>query len=143
MGAPVLVDRDRTEGKPELVILFQNLSAAMDSMVLCRFTSFAWSVDDYAAMLTSCSGLRVDGPSLLAIGERIWNLERLFNNREGLTSRDDQLPTRFFKPLPEGGSRNRVVHLEEMLPKYYSLRGWDKEGRPTKDRLKRVGLDKV
>jgi aldehyde:ferredoxin oxidoreductase len=143
MGVPVLVDRDRTEGKPELVILFQNLSAAMDSMVLCRFTSFAWSVDDYAQMLTSCSGLRVDGPGLLAIGERIWNLERLFNYREGFTSRDDQLPSRFFKPLPEGGSRNRVVHLEEMLPKYYSLRGWDKEGRPTKERLKRVGLEKA
>lgn len=143
MGAPVLVDRDRTEGKPELVILFQNLSAAMDSMVLCRFTSFAWSIDDYAEMLTNCTGVRISGPSLLVIGERIWNLERLFNNREGFTSRDDQLPPRFFKPLPEGGSRNRVVHLEEMLPKYYALRGWDKEGRPTKERLKRVGIDKT
>jgi len=143
MGVPVLVDRDRTEGKPELVILYQNLSAAMDSMVLCRFTSLAWSVDDYAELLSSCIGLPVDGPSLLTIGERIWNLERLFNIREGLTSRDDKLPARFSKPLPEGGSRNRVVHLEEMLPKYYSLRGWDKEGRPTKERLKRIGIDKT
>lgn len=143
MGAPVLVDRDRTEGKPELVILYQNLSAAMDSMVLCRFTSLAWSVDDYAELLSGCSGLRVNGPGLLAIGERIWNLERLFNNREGFTSRDDRLPPRFFKPLPEGGSRNRVVHLDEMLPKYYSLRGWDKEGHPTKERLKRVGINRV
>ena len=143
MGAPVLVDRDRIDGKPELVILFQNLSAAMDSMVLCRFTSFAWTVDDYAELLASCSGLRVDGPGLLTIGERIWNLERLFNIREGLTSQDDQLPARFSKPLPEGGSRNRVVHLEEMLSKYYNLRGWDKEGRPTKERLKRLGMSKA
>ena len=143
MGVPVIVDRDRTEGKPSLVILYQNLSASMDSLVLCRFTNFAWTVDDYADLLAGCTGLQIDGPGLLALGERIWNLERLFNLREGLSSRDDKLPPRFSTPLPEGGSRNRVVNLEEMLPKYYALRGWDKEGRPTKERLKRLGLAKV
>ena len=115
----------------------------MDSMVLCRFTNFAWTVDDYADLLAGCTGLQIDGLGLLTLGERVWNLERLFNLREGLSSRDDKLPPRFSKPLPEGGSRNRVVNLEEMLPKYYALRGWDKEGRPTKERLKRLGLAKV
>jgi len=142
MGSPVRIDRDTTEGKPDLVILFQNLSAAMDSLVVCRFTNFAWTVDDYADMAAACTGLPIDGSTLLAIGERIWNIERLFNLREGLTAEDDRLPERFSTALPEGGSRNRVVHLEEMLTKYYVLRGWDKAGQPTKNTLKKLDIPK-
>jgi len=140
LGTPVRVDRDRPEGKADLVVLYQNLSAAMDSLVVCRFTNFAWTVDDYAEMLAAGSGLPVTGRDILTIGERIWNLERLFNNREGLTTDDDQLPPRFFTPLPEGNSRNRVVHLDQMLTEYYRLRGWDADGRPTKDRLKNLNI---
>lgn len=140
MGSPVRIDRDKTEGKPDLVILFQNLSAAMDSLVVCRFTNFAWAVDDYADMAAACTGLPIDGSALLAIGERIWNLERLFNLREGLTAKDDRLPERFSTALSEGGSRNRVVHLEEMLTKYYALRGWDKAGHPTRNTLKKLDI---
>ncbi len=140
MGSPVLVDRDSTEGKADLVILFQNLSAAMDSMVVCRFTNFAWTVDDYADMLAAGTGLPIDGKELLRIGSRIWNLERLFNNREGFTKKDDLLPPRFSTPLPDGGSRKRVSHSEEMLPEYYSLRGWDKEGNPTPKLLKELNI---
>ncbi len=140
IGTPVLLDRDRTEGKASLVILCQDLSAAMDSMVLCRFTNFAWSVDDYAEIAAHSTGLPLDGKSLLALGQRVWNLERLFNQREGFSSKDDTLPPRFFTPLPEGGSRNRVVHLDVMLPEYYKLRGWDKDGQPSKERLEALGI---
>ncbi len=141
MGVPVRVDRDSTRGKPGLVILYQNLSAAMDSMSVCRFTNFAWSVDDYAALTAAATGLKINGRVILEIGERIYNLERLFNNREGLTEKDDNLPPRFFTPLPEGNSRNRVVHLESMLSEYYKLRGWDEKGRPTKERLDALGIE--
>ncbi|MFW9847362.1 MAG: aldehyde ferredoxin oxidoreductase C-terminal domain-containing protein, partial [Candidatus Thorarchaeota archaeon] len=141
LGSPVRVDRDSPNQKADLVILFQDLSAAMGSMVLCRFTNFAWTVDDYAEFLDAGTGLGVTGRDLLLIGERIYNLERMFNNREGLTSKDDQLPPRFFTPLPEGNSRGRVVHLDKMLDEYYSLRGWDKEGRPTKERIKKLKID--
>ncbi len=140
LGSPVRVDRDRPEGKADLVVLYQNLSAAMDSMVLCRFTNFAWTVDDYAEMLAAATGFSTSGRDILKIGERIWNLERLFNNNEGLRAKDDQLPPRFLSPLPEGNSRNRVVHMNEMLTEYYRLRGWDQEGRPTKKRLKSLNL---
>jgi aldehyde:ferredoxin oxidoreductase len=140
LGSPVLVDRDRPDGKADLVMLYQDLSAAMDCMVVCRFTNFAWTVDDYAEMLSAGTGIELSGHDLLRLGERIYNLERLFNLREGFTSKDDTLPPRFFKPLPEGGSRNRVVHLEEMLTEYYNLRGWDKDGRPTKDTLKKLDI---
>ena len=140
MGSPVLVDRDSTEGKADLVILYQNLSAAMDSMVVCRFTNFAWAVDDYADMLAAGTGLRIDGKELLKIGSRIWNLERIFNIREGFTKADDSLPPRFSTPLPEGGSRKRVSHVKEMLPEYYSLRGWDKDGNPTSKLLEELNI---
>ncbi len=140
LGSPVLVDRDRTEGKAELVILFQNLSAGMDSLVLCRFTTFAFSVEDYADLVSAATTLSLTGRDFLGIGDRIWNLERLFNLREGFTAKDDQLPPRFSSPLPEGGSRFRIAHLEEMLPQYYQLRGWDKNGQPTKSQLKKLNL---
>ncbi len=140
LGAPVRVDRDLTEGKPSLVILFQNLSAAMDSLVLCRFSNFAWSVDDYADLVAAATGLHIDGKALLTIGERIWNLERLFNQKEGFSASDDVLPPRFSTPLPEGGSRNRIVHLKPMLSEYYRLRGWDSKGQPTKNRLAQLGI---
>jgi aldehyde:ferredoxin oxidoreductase len=140
LGSPVLVDRDRTEGKPELVILFQNLSAAMDSLVLCRFTTFAFSVNDYADLVSAATGLSITNRELLKIGDRIWNLERLFNMREGFTAKDDCLPPRFSTPLPEGGSRHRISHLDEMLPEYYKLRGWDEKGTPTVAHLKQLNL---
>lgn len=140
LGSPVLVDRDSTEGKADLVILFQNLSAAMDSMVVCRFTNFAWAVDDYAEILAAGTGLPIDGKELLKIGARIWNLERIFNIREGLTKDDDKLPPRFSTPLPEGGSRKRISHANELLPEYYSLRGWDKDGNPTPKLLDELNI---
>ena len=140
LGSPVLVDRDRPDGKADLVMLYQDLSAAMDCMVVCRFTNFAWTVDDYAELVSAGTGIELSGRDLLRLGERIYNLERLFNLREGFTAMDDTLPPRFFKPLPEGGSRNRVVHLEEMLKEYYKLRGWDKEGRPTKATLEKLDI---
>lgn len=140
LGSPVLIDRDSPKGKADLVMLYQDLSAAMDSMVVCRFTNFAWTVDDYAEMLAAGTGFEINGRDLLRIGERIYNLERLFNLREGFTAKDDTLPPRFFKPLPEGGSRKRVVHLDVMMPEYYSLRGWNKKGEPTKDTLKKLAL---
>ncbi|MFW9831661.1 MAG: aldehyde ferredoxin oxidoreductase family protein [Candidatus Thorarchaeota archaeon] len=140
LGSPVLVDRDRIEGKAELVILFQNLSAAMDSLVLCRFTTFAFSVDDYAELVTAATNLLMASKDFLQVGERIWTLERLFNIREGFSIKDDQLPPRFSSPLPEGGSRNRIVHLDKMLPRYYKLRGWDSQGQPSAARVKQLNL---
>lgn len=140
LGSPVLIDRDSTKGKADLVKLYQDLSAAMDSMVVCRFTNFAWTVDDYAEMLAAGTGFDINGHDLLRIGERIYNLERLFNLREGFTAKDDTLPPRFFTPLPEGGSRKRTVHLDVMLPEYYSIRGWNKKGEPTKETLKKLAL---
>ena len=73
-------------------------------------------------------------------GERIWNLERLFNLKAGLDPKDDTLPKRLLEEaMPEGPNQGQVVRLHEMLPEYYRVRGWV-EGRPTEEKLKELGL---
>jgi aldehyde:ferredoxin oxidoreductase len=78
---------------------------------------------------------------LISIGERIYNLERIFNARDGFSRKDDSLPVRFLEtPLPEGHSKNTTVALDPMLDEYYRLRGWTPQGIPTINTLSEVRL---
>jgi aldehyde:ferredoxin oxidoreductase len=142
LATPYAVDRFGTEGKAALVILYQDLSAVIDSMGLCMFTIFALNPEHYASLLSSVTGEPLDGRQLLALGERIWNLERLFNLRDGYARKDDALPPRFSQEtLPRGHSKNQVVDLEPLLEEYYRLRGWDAHGVPTREKLEELGLE--
>ena len=143
MSTPNPVDRFSLAGKAELVRLYQDLSAVVDSMGMCIFTSFALNPDHYARLLSAVTGVERSTDETLAIGERIWNLERLFNLREGFGRQDDTLPQRLLRePLPGGHSKARPVDdLEPLLDTYYRLRGWDEEGRPTAETLARLGLE--
>ena len=84
----------------------------------------------------------------MQIGERIYTLERMFNLREGFSRKDDTLPERYFKePTPIGlaiarGKKIDREKFEQMLDEYYALHGWDKNGLPTEETLKKLGLDK-
>ena len=89
-------------------------------------------------MLSAVSGIEFEPQELMTIGERIWNLERLYNLREGFTRADDTLPRRL---LDEPVAKGRVVELEAMLEEYYRFRGWDEEGRPTRRKLEALGLE--
>jgi len=141
LGIPEKLDPFATQGKAAWDIAFQNLTAAFDSSGICLFTSFAIGAGELSAMLTHATGVDYGVENLLKAGERIWNLERLFNLKAGLTSRDDTLPPRILKePLPEGAAKGQVVRLNEMLPEYYKLRGWTAAGRPTKEKLVELGL---
>jgi aldehyde:ferredoxin oxidoreductase len=141
LATPYAVDRFGREGKAALVILYQDLSAAIDSLGLCMFTIFALNPEHYASLLSTVTGEPLDGKQILRIGEKIWNLERLFNLREGFTRKDDVLPPRFSQEtLPRGHSKNRVVDLELLLEEYYRLRGWDADGVPTRGKLAELGL---
>jgi aldehyde:ferredoxin oxidoreductase len=141
LATPYAVDRFATVGKAALVILYQDLSALIDSLGLCMFTIFALNPEHYARLLSSVTGEPLDGKQILGLGERIWNLERLFNLREGFTRKDDALPPRFSQEtLPRGHSKNQVVDLEPLLEEYYALRGWGADGIPSKDKLTKLGL---
>ena len=141
LGHPVFMDRYKKEGKPAIVILLQNISAFVDSLVLCRFLQFAMSVSTFCEMLNLITGEEITEEELLEIGERIYNLERKFNIEAGFSDKDDLLPERFLKEtLSEGSSRNRVVELKPMLEEYYKLRGWDPQGNPTQTTLSRLAI---
>lgn len=141
LGIPVKTDPAEHEGKPELVKAFQDATAAFDSSGLCIFTTFAWSLPDLAPQLQAACDEAYTVEEVEKIGERIWNMEREFNNAAGFTHRDDSLPKRLLtEPAKTGGSKGKVSMLPVMLPKYYAARGWDPEGRPTAATKERLGL---
>ncbi len=141
LATPKLVDRFAWSGKAGLVIVAQNLNAAVDSLVLCRFTGFALREDYYARLLRAATGMDVDAQGLMTIGERIYTLERLVNLERGFTRDDDTLPRRLLEePVAEGPSAGHVVRLEPMLQEYYRFRGWDGTGRPSRAKLEALGL---
>lgn len=142
LGVPAPIDRFKTEGKAKIVKLFQDVSATVDSLVLCRFTSFAITVDEYANLLTAATGVTYTPEEFRTVGERVWNMERLYNIRAGLGKKDDTLPRRFLETtLKEGNSRGRVVELDKMLAEYYAERGWNSEGVPKPELLKKLGIE--
>ncbi|MEW6464631.1 MAG: aldehyde ferredoxin oxidoreductase family protein [Pseudomonadota bacterium] len=141
LGIPVKTDPAATDGKPELVKAFQDATAAFDSSGLCVFTTFAWGLADLSPQLQAAIGEEFTTEELEKIGERIWNLEREFNNAAGFTAKDDSLPPRLLKEACKTGpTKGQVNQLEKMLPHYYEVRGWDAEGRPTAQTRARLGL---
>lgn len=141
LGVPELVDRFETRGKAKLVKHFQDVFAVIDSLVVCKFSSFAVWVEDYAKWLTAVTGVEFTGRDLEIIGERIYNAERAFNVLSFGDGRAyDTLPKRLLEePMPEGPSKGYVVKLGEMLDEYYSVRGWI-DGRPSRAKLEELDL---
>ena len=141
LGQPVQMDRKVVEGKAEIVKIFQDLTAAIDASGMCLFTSFGLGAPEYAAILKAATGFDLDGDEVMKIGERIYNLERLFNQRAGMTAADDTLPPRLLKEaIQNEASKGMVTRLDEMLPEYYELRGWV-DAFPTAEKLAELGID--
>ncbi len=142
VGNPDQMDPRATEGKAELAIAFQNTSTAVDATGLCLFLTFGTTLEAIRPILTAATGIELDDDQLLRVGERIWNLERLWNNRAGLTAADDSLPKRMLRePIVAGPAKGEVNRLSEMLPEYYELRGWNPEGEPSAGKLAELGID--
>jgi len=143
-------DRRNPEGKAAWAIRSQHFTAVDDSLVLCRFTSERGGYgmylnESYVQMINAATGWDLDLAELERIGERICNLERAFNVREGISRKDDTLPWRVqHEPIPDGPSKGAFCPPEElnrMLDEYYELRGWSKDGIPSPERLRALGLD--
>ena len=140
-GIPKKMDPFATQGKAEVSKLFQDVTAFVDSTGICLFTPFGIGAEDIHPMLEHATGAGYTLEECLKIGERIWNLERLFNLKAGLTGKDDTLPPRILREgIPEGPAKGMVAKLPEMLPEYYKLRGWDSSGVPGKAKLKELAL---
>ncbi len=144
---PEGADRLSPKFKPLMVFDCENLSAVVDSLVICKFTTH-WPPVVYfkeiAEALTLATGMKYTEKDVRLIGERIFMLERAFNLREGFSAMDDRLPERFLKePAPQGPCKGHVVELDEMLKEYYKLRGLDERGYPSIEKMKELGLEEV
>ncbi|WP_312712115.1 aldehyde ferredoxin oxidoreductase family protein [Proteiniclasticum ruminis] len=140
LGLPVALDRTETEGKAQWTKVYQDLTAVIDSMGLCLFSSFALGAPDYASLLNAGIGTEYTPEELLVVGERIYNIERLFNKAAGMKSEDDRLPKRLIEePITDGPSKGMVSKLSITLPEYYEARGWE-NAFPTEETLVRLGL---
>ncbi|MEM3396345.1 MAG: aldehyde ferredoxin oxidoreductase family protein [Thermoplasmata archaeon] len=139
LGIPRFFNRFTESDKPDIVARVQNTAAVIDSLVLCLFTNFAVSEGYYARLLSAVTGVEFRAEDLQEIGERIWNLERLWNVRAGRAI--DTLPERLLQaPLSSGNSAGKVVPLKAMLQKYYAVRGWDENGVPKREKLRELGI---
>jgi len=138
------LDRFSLEKKAEIVKEVQDERAAFFSLVLCDFAPI--SEEDCVDLWNLATGFDHTVESYLKAGERIWNLIRLFNLREGLTQSDDHLPPRFFKDsFSEGPAKGKVLSerdFKESIKEYYTLRGWNEKGIPTKEKLKELNISK-
>ena len=142
-------DRTRAEIAPLFAFRTQNFTALNDSLTQCRFASergFGGTINEnYLTMIRAVTGWDVTREELETIGERIYNLERVFNCREGIRREDDALPYRASRePIPGGASRGMFTPEEEfqgMLEAYYRLRGWGPDGVPTAEKLTSLGLE--
>jgi aldehyde:ferredoxin oxidoreductase len=144
LGVPQKLDPQEIKDKDTWLKIFQDLTAVVDSAGLCLFTTFGIGAEEIAAELSAVTGVDYTVESVMACGDRIYNLERLFNLKAGLSAVDDTLPPRLLNdPIPAGPMKGKVARLAEMLPAYYKTRGWDENGVPTAKKLKELGLEKM
>ncbi len=141
LGVPEKLETQKLEGKAKWVKIFQDLTGVIDSAGLCLFTSFALGADDYADLINAATGYDMSTDEVMKIGERVWNLERIFNLESGIDPKEDTLPKRFLEdPLPDGPQKGATVRLDVLVPEYYKARGWNEKGIPTDEKRKELGL---
>ncbi len=134
-------DPHGTDGKSAWVAEEQNRTTAHDATGICMFTTAGAPLDDLIPVLSTATGVDYTMDDFVHIGERIWNIERLWNLKAGLTAADDTLPKRLLEEAhAEGPSAGVTVNLDAMLPDYYAARGWTEDGRPTTEKLMDLGL---
>ncbi len=128
------------KGKGELTKLLQDIHSFSDSLDLCKFSAFAEGTEEYAQQYSAMVGVPFTADDVLKTGERIYNLERYFNNLAGFREGSDYLPERFLKePSTMPGSKGHVCELDLMLEEYYAARGW-KNGVVPESKLKELGI---
>lgn len=143
LGYPVKMDRfTEDEEKVAMTILFQDLTALVDAMGICIFTTFGLKdVQDYVDLMNGCCGTDHTIESLLEAGSRIWQLERIYNLDNGLTRAEDTLPDRLVKEaLPDGPSADEMIGLDAMITEYYRQRGWDASGELLAETADKFGI---
>ena len=139
-------DRTKTDRQALFAVKTQNFTALNDSLTQCRFASergYGGTINEnYVKMINSVTGWNLTLAEVEKVGERIYNLERAFNCREGIRRKDDSIPARTLNPAHSRGTIKRHVYpaaeFEAMLNEYYQLRGWGANGVPTARQIERA-----
>jgi aldehyde:ferredoxin oxidoreductase len=150
-GMPVEQLTETWQGKPMMCKWFEDLYSICNGLGFCFFTvgsRMAWGPTYISRLFSSCTGRDTTPEEMMAMGEKIFTLLKVYTVREGLTRRDDDWPKRFYtEPMPEGPAKGRVLsrkEIDDILDEYYELRGWDKTtGIPTRNKLNDLGLQDV
>jgi len=141
------VDRFSSEDKGYEVKVHEDLMTLYDIFGVCKFTRHSFYVEAFPLMIEAVTGMEMGLADLMTVGERVYNVQRAFNAREGLDRKDDSLPARIFEdPIPKGsskGSRIKRSEFERMLDDYYQARGWSGNGIPTKVKLVSLDLQQI
>jgi aldehyde:ferredoxin oxidoreductase len=143
---PKTIDRfSEDPSKASIAKLVMDWGTVADALVICKFHQYVnLGPDKYAKLLSLATGWKIDGWELLKIGDRIFNLARAFNVREGIRRKDDMLPPRIMQPATTGSTKGvGITNYEAMLNEFYKLEEWDENGIPKPEKLKRLGLDDV
>ncbi len=144
-GTTRIAERYETEGKGKAVAYLENMRAYGDSLGLCHILTRGelGFPEVLSEMLEAATGVHLEAEELLQVGERIMNMERIFNLKNGLTPADDTLPKRYTnEPVPDGPAKGKVCELAPMLDEYYVARNWDRDsGYPMPEKTSQLGLD--
>jgi len=141
---PEMGERLSPKYKGYMVYVNENFGVLVDSVGTCKYGTMippALYYKEIQKGLKVTTGINFTITELHQTGERIVNLNRAFNIREGFSRADDTLPRRFLKePAPEGPPKGQIIELESMLEEYYHHRGWDANGIPTPEKLRQLDL---
>ena len=140
LGKPLMLDRFSLKGKAGILQAFENMTAVLDSLVLCPFSVFAVGEELCSALLYAGTGIKISPAELLKAGERIWNLERVYNIKAGFSREDDTLPQRLFETSEWKGIGIDKQEFNAALREYYHYRGWDREGVPLQEKLEELEI---
>ncbi|MGB2783567.1 MAG: aldehyde ferredoxin oxidoreductase C-terminal domain-containing protein, partial [Atribacterota bacterium] len=144
-GTKDAASRFAYKGKAKLVKWTEEFSAITDCLEMCKIVAMPLklSMSSFAEITSALTGIKFSEQDLFTIGERIVNLERIYNLKMGLTYKEDRIPDRYrLEPVPEGNSKGETLDLDKMLPEYYQLRGWNEKGIPSRKKLDELGLSK-
>jgi len=145
IGAELMdfIPMDGIEGRAALVAGIQNHINAIFTLVACRFAEFVLPVEQFVDLLNTATGMAYTRERFLALGEAIWNMERLYNMAAGLDGSEDRLPDICFQVPEDFPADAKPLTREDfatLLADYYAVRGWNDQGRPTPERLAALGL---
>ena len=132
------------EGKAELAMKLQDFATLLNSLVICNFMldGGGMTLTDTLNCFNAVTGWKWSMKEFMKAGERIFNLQRMINIRDGKGGSYDKMPKRMFQPAKVGFRREQIPPFDSMLKEYYQLRGWNNKGEPTKEKLVELGLNK-